>query len=111
MMFICEVLNAIYELCPWFFDMGDIVYKWIWRICLGRELLDETPIGNKLNKFDNRMDKSLSKHKRKHQKFMKFIGFIFLSMIIGPFYVAWIMVKWTCVLTWKLFKFIFRIGR
>ena len=107
-MFICEILNAIYELCPWFFDMGDIVYKWIWRICLGRELLDETSIGNKIN---NRMDKSLNKHKRKHTKFMKFIGFIFLSMIIGPFYVAWIMVKWAFILPWKLFKFMFRIGR
>ena len=85
--------------------------SWIWRICLGREILDETPIGDKLDKIDNRMEESLSKHKRKHKKFMKFIGFIFLSMIIGPFYVAWIMVKWTCVLTWKLFKFIFRIGR
>ena len=111
MMFICEVLNAINELCPWFFDMGDIVYKWIWRICLGREILYGTPIDDKLNKFDNRMEKSLSNHKHKHKKFMKFIEFIFISMIIGPVYVGLMLVKWTCVLTWKLFKFIFRIGR
>ena len=57
------------------------------------------------------ISKYLSKHKRKHKKFMKFIGFIFLSMIIGPFYVAWIMVKWAFILPWKLFKVIFRIGR
>ena len=107
MMLICEVLNAIYELCPWFFDLGETVYKWIWRICLGREILDETPIGDKLD----RMDESLNNHKPKNKKFMKFIEVIFLSMMIGPIYVAWLMIKWTCILTWRLFKVIFRIGR
>ena len=68
------------------------------------EKLEE--LGDKLVDLDEKIDKKLSGEK--WDKLFMFIGKLF---ILGPIYVGWLMMKWTCILSWKLVRFIFRRKR
>ena len=63
-------------------------------------------IGNKLENIDKKINKKLSGEK--WDKLFIFIGKLF---ILGPIYVTWIITKWSCILGWKLVRFIFRRKR
>lgn len=68
------------------------------------EKLEE--LGDKLEDLDEKIDKKLS-----GEKWDKIFGFIGKLFILGPIYVGWLMMKWACILIWKLVRFIFRRKR
>ena len=59
--------------------------------------------GDKLVDFDERVDLKLSGER--WNKIFMFIGKFF---ILGPLYVYWLIIKWSCKLTWRLIRKIFR---
>ena len=63
-------------------------------------------LGDKLVDVDEKIDKKLS-----GEKWDKIFMFIGKLLILGPIYVWWLIVKWTCILSWKLVRFIFRRKR
>lgn len=46
-----------------------------------------------------------------NKKFKRFVQACLFTVLCGPIYIPWLIAKWTCILTWRLFKVIFRIGR
>jgi hypothetical protein len=68
------------------------------------EKLEE--LGDKLVNLDDEIDKKLS-----GEKWDKIFGFIGKLFILGPIYIGWLIMKWTCKLSWKLVRFIFRRKR
>ena len=63
-------------------------------------------VGEKLEDIDEKIDKKLSGEK--WDKLFMFIGKLF---ILGPIYVIWLITKWSCILSWKIIRFIFRRKR
>ena len=63
-------------------------------------------LGDNLEDLDEKIDKKLS-----GEKWDKLFMFIGKLLILGPIYVWWLIVKWTCILSWKLVRFIFRRKR
>ena len=63
-------------------------------------------VGDKLEDIDKKINKKLSGEK--WDKLFMFIGKLF---IMGPIYVTWMITKWSCILSWKLVRFIFRRKR
>ena len=63
-------------------------------------------IGDKLVDVDKKIDKKLS-----GEKWDKLFMFIGKLLILGPIYVMWLITKWSCILSWKLVRFIFRRKR
>lgn len=63
-------------------------------------------VGDKLVDIDEKIDKKLS-----GEKWDKFFMFIGKLLVLGPIYVMWLITKWSCILGWKLVRFIFRKRR
>lgn len=94
-----DLLNVIYEIMnPWFSNLTAPIMKVLNGI--GRifsPILGDTyvpPVG-----------------KVKNGKLRKLLETVMMLILFGHFFVAWLLIKWSCVLTWRLFKKIFRIGR
>ena len=93
-----ELICGIYEfMSPWFFDIVEPIQRGLCKIeCIGSIFYSG--------------DKE-SKKNKDNSKFKKVLGMVIMLIMFGHIYVAWLLIKWSCILTWRLFKKIFRIGR
>lgn len=64
------------------------------------------PSDGKIAKLDKKLDETLDK-----APINKMINVFFKLVFMGPFYIGWIMMKWSVKLPWMLIRKIFRRKR